>query len=95
MEYYKKGNSEALIKLLESSRIDANVEYENSNLDQMKALDILAAYHAQMAKTEKDINKRNELLTKATLLYATGDTIFMYDTVSIWLSYNVLNFLFT
>lgn len=71
------------MKLLESSRIHANIEYENSNLDQMKALDMLAAYNVQIAKTEKDINKRNELLTKATLLYATGDKIIMYDTVSI------------
>lgn len=77
------------MKLLESSRINANLDYENSNLDQMKALDMLASYYLQLARKEKDINNRNELITKVILLYATGDTIIMYDTVSIWLSCNV------
>lgn len=72
------------MKLLESSRINANIDYENSNLDQMKAIDMLAAYNVQLAQREEDISIRNELLTKATLLYATGDKIIMYDIVSIF-----------
>jgi len=83
LEYYKKGNSTALVRLLESSRSNASLEYKDSDRDQMRALDMLAAYYVQTANREKSKDKRRELFTKATQLYTTADKIIMYDTVRI------------
>jgi len=81
LEYYKKGNSAALVRLLESSRRNASLQYKDSNKDQMRALDMLAAYYVQTANQEKNKDKRRELFTKATQIYSTADKIIMYDTV--------------
>ncbi|XP_001951487.2 RNA polymerase-associated protein CTR9 homolog isoform X1 [Acyrthosiphon pisum] len=80
LEYYKRGNSAALVKLLESSRSNASLEYKDSDKDQMRALDMLAAYYVQSANREKSKDKRRELFAKATQLYTTADKIIMYDT---------------
>eukprot|EP00102_Acyrthosiphon_pisum_P021387 XP_016658597.1 PREDICTED: RNA polymerase-associated protein CTR9 homolog [Acyrthosiphon pisum] len=80
LEYYKRGNSAALVRLLESSRSNASLEYKDSDKDQMRALDMLAAYYVQTANREKSKDKRRELFTKATQLYTTADKIIMYDT---------------
>lgn len=85
MEYYKRGNSAALVRLLESSRSNASLEYKDSDKDQMRALDMLAAYYVQTANREKNKDKRRDLFTKATSLYTTADKIIMYDTVRMWL----------
>lgn len=89
LEYYKRGNTSALVRLLESSRSNASLEYKDSDKDQMRALDMLAAYYVQTANREKSKDKRRELFTKATQLYTTADKIIMYDTVRKWLSFNV------
>lgn len=91
MEYYKRGNAAALVRLLESSRSNASLEYKDSDKDQMRALDMLAAYYVQTANREKSKDKRRELFTKATQLYTTADKIIMYDTVSTCISFNVFN----
>lgn len=83
MEYYKRGNSKALVSLLEMSRSNACLDYTNSDVDQMKALDMLGAYYLRKANQEKDKNKRTEFVINATQLSITGDKIKMYDTVSI------------
>ncbi|XP_060857388.1 RNA polymerase-associated protein CTR9 homolog [Metopolophium dirhodum] len=80
LEYYKRGNSAALVMLLESSRRNANLEYKDSDKDQMRALDMLAAYYVQTANQERNKDKRRELFTKATQLFTTADKIIMYDT---------------
>jgi len=85
LEYYKIGNSAALVKLLESSRRNASLEYKDSDKDQMRALDMLAAYYVQTANRERNKDKRRELFNKATQLYTTADKIIMYDTVRMWL----------
>eukprot|EP00102_Acyrthosiphon_pisum_P018617 XP_016655827.1 PREDICTED: RNA polymerase-associated protein CTR9 homolog isoform X2 [Acyrthosiphon pisum] len=79
LEYYKKGNSVALVGLLESSRRNASLKYKDSNKDQMRALDMLAAYYVQTANQEKNKDKKRELFNKATQLYTTADKIIMYD----------------
>jgi len=81
LEYYKKGNSAALVSLLESSRSNASLLYKDSNKDQMTALDMLAAYYVQTANKEKNKDKQRELFNKATRLYTTADKIIMYDMV--------------
>lgn len=85
MEYYKSGDSEALVDLLESSHRNANINYENSDKDQMQALDMLAAYYVQIGNREKDTDKRRKLFSKASHLYTTADKIIMYETVRIFL----------
>lgn len=45
----------------------------------MRVIDSLGAYYVQEANREKNKDKRRELFTKATHLYATGDKIIMYD----------------
>ncbi len=72
---------EDFVKILESSRTDANLNYANFEKDQMRALDTLAAYYVQQAHREKDKDARKELFTQATLLYTTADKIIMYDQV--------------
>ncbi|VEN35073.1 unnamed protein product [Callosobruchus maculatus] len=79
LEYYKQGKIDDFIKILESSRNEANVNYRDYEKDQMRALDMLAAYYVQKANKEKGKDKRRELFTKATLLYTTADKIIMYD----------------
>ncbi|XP_044259150.1 RNA polymerase-associated protein CTR9 homolog [Tribolium madens] len=79
LEYYKQGKIDDFIKILEASRTDANVDYRDYEKDQMRALDMLAAYYVQEANREKNKDKKRELFTKATLLYTTADKIIMYD----------------
>lgn len=79
LEYYKQGKIEDFIKILEASRSEANINYRDYEKDQMRALDMLAAYYVQKANKEKGKDKRRELFQKATLLYTTADKIIMYD----------------
>lgn len=81
VEYYKQRNIEDFLKILEASRIDANINYRDFEKDQMRALDMLAAHYVQEANQEKTKDKKRELFTKATLLYTTADKIIMYDQV--------------
>lgn len=83
LEYYKQQKIEDFIKILESSRLDANIDYRDFEKDQMRALDMLAAYYVQEANKEKNKDKKRDLFTKATLLYTTADKIIMYDQVRI------------
>ncbi|CAG9839944.1 unnamed protein product [Diabrotica balteata] len=79
LEYYKQGKIDDFIKILECSKNDGNIEYRDFEKDQMRALDMLAAYYVQKANKEKNKDRRKELFTKATLLYTTADKIIMYD----------------
>ncbi|XP_043475768.1 RNA polymerase-associated protein CTR9 homolog [Leptopilina heterotoma] len=79
LEYYKQSKIDDFIKILESSRLDANTNYRDFEKDQMRALDMLAAYYVQEANREKNKDKKRDLFTKATLLYTTADKIIMYD----------------
>ncbi|KAL0276258.1 UNVERIFIED_CONTAM: hypothetical protein PYX00_003864 [Menopon gallinae] len=79
LEYYKQGKIEDFIKILDASRTDANIDYRDFEKDQMRALDMLAAYYVQQANKEKNKDKKRDLFTKATLLYTTADKIIMYD----------------
>ncbi|KAK9885237.1 hypothetical protein WA026_010740, partial [Henosepilachna vigintioctopunctata] len=79
LEYYKQRKIQDFIKILEASRLDANIDYRDYEKDQMRALDMLAAYYVQEANHEKNKDKKREFFTKATLLYTTADKIIMYD----------------
>jgi RNA polymerase-associated protein CTR9 len=87
LEYYRQGKVDDFLNILESSRTEANIDYRDFEKDQMRALDMLAAYYVQCANREKNKDKKRELFTKATLLYTTADKIIMYDQVSksVWL----------
>jgi len=67
--------------ILEASRDDANIDYREFEKDQMRALDMLAAYYVQEANKEKNKDKKRELFGKATNMYTTADKIIMYDQV--------------
>lgn len=45
MEYYKAGLVSDFVKILEQSGGEAGLDYENYEKDQMRALDMLAAYY--------------------------------------------------
>ncbi|XP_052800522.1 RNA polymerase-associated protein CTR9 homolog [Mya arenaria] len=79
LEYYKQSKIDDFVKILDASRTDAGFDYDNSEKDQMKALDTLAAYYVQKAHREKNKDRKRELFTQATLLYTTADKIIMYD----------------
>lgn len=66
---------------MESSRDDANIDYRDFEKDQMRALDMLAAYYVQEANKEKNKDKKRDLFIKATDIYTTADKIIMYDQV--------------
>lgn len=82
LEYYKQNKITDFLNILEASRKDANINYRDYEKDQMRALDMLAAYYVQKANHEKNKDAKRELFTKATLLYTTADKIIMYDQVS-------------
>jgi len=79
LEYYRQHRIPDFIKILEISRTDANIDYRDYEKDQMRALDMLAAYYVQSANKEKNKDKKRDLFTKATHLYTTADKIIMYD----------------
>ncbi|KAF9794379.1 hypothetical protein SFRURICE_014599 [Spodoptera frugiperda] len=79
LAYYKQKKIDDFLKILEASRTEANIEYRDFERDQMRALDMLAAYYVQEANKEKLKDKKKELFTKATLLYTMADKIIMYD----------------
>ncbi|VVD02268.1 unnamed protein product [Leptidea sinapis] len=79
LAYYKQRKIDDFLKILEASRVDANIDYRDFERDQMRALDMLAAYYVQEANKEKLKDKKKELFTKATLLYTMADKIIMYD----------------
>lgn len=79
MAYYKQKQTDVFIKLLETARLEAVVDYRDYEKDQMRAIDMLAAYYVQEANREKSKDKKRELFMKATHLYTTGDKIIMYD----------------
>uniref|UniRef100_A0A915CPW2 RNA polymerase-associated protein CTR9 homolog n=1 Tax=Ditylenchus dipsaci TaxID=166011 RepID=A0A915CPW2_9BILA len=58
---------------------DAGLDYEHYEKDQMRALDMLAAYYVIQGNKERNKEKKKEFTTKATLLYTTADKIIMYD----------------
>ncbi|KAH9640676.1 hypothetical protein HF086_010554 [Spodoptera exigua] len=79
LAYYKQKKIDDFLKILEASRTEANIDYRDFERDQMRALDMLAAYYVQEANKEKLKDKKKELFTKATLLYTMADKIIMYD----------------
>ena len=79
LHYYKQGKFDDFVSVLETSRTDADVSYKDHEKDQMVALDTLAAHYVQLARKEKQKEKRKELFAQATLLYTTADKIVMYD----------------
>lgn len=79
--YYRRGNSVAFVKLLEASLKNASIKYKDSNKDQMRAFDTLAAYYVQKAYHEKNTDERHSLFSIATQLYSAADKIIMYDMV--------------
>lgn len=79
VEYYKQKKEEDFVRILEASRTDANTMYRESEKDQMRSYDTLAAYYVQLANKEKDKTAKKELFQKATYLYTTADKIIMYD----------------
>lgn len=81
LEYYKQNKTEDFVKILERSHQDANTDYQDYERDQMRALDMLAAYYVQLANQERIKEKRDKLFDKANLLYNTADKIIMYDQV--------------
>lgn len=79
VEYFRNGSEADFVKLLEASRNEASLNYRDFQKDQMRALDVLAAYYVRQANSEKNKDRKRELFTKATLLYTTADKIIMYD----------------
>ncbi|CDW58199.1 RNA polymerase associated protein CTR9 [Trichuris trichiura] len=79
IEYYKCNRTEDFIHLLECSGREANVGYPESQADQLRALDTLAAHYLMMAQKQRKQESRGEFLSKATMLYATADSIHMFE----------------
>ncbi|KHJ44027.1 tetratricopeptide repeat protein [Trichuris suis] len=79
VEYYKCNRTEDFIHLLECSGREANVSYPESQADQLRALDTLAAHYLMMAQKQRKQESRSEFLSKATMLYATADSIHMFE----------------
>ncbi|CAJ0593745.1 unnamed protein product [Cylicocyclus nassatus] len=66
--------------VLEVSGSEVSLDYPEVENDQMRALDILAAYYVKLGHKERTSKERKrDLFSKATLLYTTADRIKMYD----------------
>lgn len=74
---------ELFVRMLEMSRSEASLSYQNYEKDQMRAFDSLAAHYVHLAHAEKNKERKRELFTQATLLYTTADKIIMYDQVQL------------
>lgn len=81
MEYYEKNKVRTFISLLESAHTFASLDYKKSKLDQIKLIDMMAAYYVQMAKREKRQNKRNEYIKMVTQLYTANKKLFVHNKV--------------
>ncbi|KAK5974817.1 RNA polymerase-associated protein CTR9 [Trichostrongylus colubriformis] len=80
LEYYRCGRVDDFVRLLEVSGSEASLDYPEVENDQMRALDILAAYYVRLGHKERTSKeKKRDLFSKATLLYTTADRIKMYD----------------
>ncbi|KJH46483.1 tetratricopeptide repeat protein [Dictyocaulus viviparus] len=80
LEYYRCGRVDDFVRLLEVSGSEASLDYPEVENDQMRALDILAAYYVRLGHKERNSKERKrDLFSKATLLYTTADRIKMYD----------------
>jgi len=79
IEYYRRNNTQAFLRILEKARTEANTQYPRSEDDTMQTLDTLAAHYVQEANKEKKSEKKRELFTKATVLVTTADKIVMHN----------------
>lgn len=79
LAYYKKKRENEFVEVLECSRNEASLRYQDYERDQMKALDTLAAYYVAKAGKEKNRDVKRALYTQATVLYTDADKIVMYD----------------
>src|SRR5699024_7533128 len=66
------------VRILEAAQTEGQCDYPDSEQDQMRTLDTLAAYYVQQANKEKDNKRKMELVTQATKLYTAADKIIMY-----------------
>ena len=79
LAYYKQNKEEDFVQLLDRSRTDASLKYENHEMDQLKTLDLLAAYYVMKGNKERNSDKKRDLFAKATVLYTAADKIIMYE----------------
>ncbi|OAF71724.1 RNA polymerase-associated protein CTR9 [Intoshia linei] len=79
LEYYRQKNYEAFEVILTSAPKIANISYDNFEDDQMKALDLLAAYYVKMGHCEQDSSKKTTFFEKATQNYTIADKINIHD----------------
>ncbi|CAI2348402.1 unnamed protein product [Caenorhabditis sp. 36 PRJEB53466] len=88
LEYYRHGRVEPFMMILEAAGSRAGLEYTGVKQDQMRALDILAAYWMTQGYKEKSKEKKTDFFSKATVLFNTADKIAMYEwshlTVRAW-----------
>ncbi|KII65041.1 RNA polymerase-associated protein CTR9 [Thelohanellus kitauei] len=77
--FYTSGKPEIYCEILEKAREAANFEYGDSEADQMKMLDGLAAYYVGLAKRETSTEAKQEHIIKATRLYTAADKIIMFN----------------
>ncbi|BHF72144.1 protein required for normal CLN1 and CLN2 G1 cyclin expression [Sparganum proliferum] len=79
LAYYKKKLFDDFEKVLEEARKNvANLQTNNEN-DLVQLFDMLANYCGRKASKEKNKEKRNQLIERATALFTSADRIAMYD----------------
>jgi RNA polymerase-associated protein CTR9 len=79
LHYFKQQKYEDFVAVLDLAKAEASLAYQDHEKDQMVCLDLLASYHVQRARKEKDKGKKRQYFTKATQLYTMADKIIMYD----------------
>ncbi|CAD5227826.1 unnamed protein product [Bursaphelenchus okinawaensis] len=78
--YYRKGRYDDFVFLLNpENQRGAFTDYPTIDRDQMRSMDMLAAYYVQKGSEEKSPEARKQWLLEATLLYSAADKIIMYD----------------
>ncbi|CAD5235236.1 unnamed protein product [Bursaphelenchus xylophilus] len=78
--YYRKGRYNDFTYLLNpETQKGAFTDYQSNERDQMRSLDMMAAYYVQKGSQEKSIEARKQWFLEATVLYSAADKIIMYD----------------
>ncbi|UMM24638.1 hypothetical protein L5515_004773 [Caenorhabditis briggsae] len=88
LEYFRQDRVQPFMEILEAAGTRAGLEYDGVKQDQMRALDILAAYWMTQGYRERAKDKKQDFFSKATVLFNTADKIAMYEwshlTVRAW-----------
>ncbi|EDV28497.1 uncharacterized protein TRIADDRAFT_19990 [Trichoplax adhaerens] len=77
-QYYKLGEQDAFLSMLETATTEATMSYDDSDKDLMTTLDSLANYYVELGKKANNKDLTRDYFAKAAQLFGKGDKIIMH-----------------